>query len=507
MTILLFIGFQSSAQFKRINKLNKNIFKEYDVKLYKESFQFHLDKKSESVKQLFCPDDATVFIKSEYIGKDTINGKVKNRFTNGFHFYNLVTRKLEQINDQRLKDSLTELMASKAVQVEKGSFDKKEAKEVAKAVGKEALSFVQLALTNSTTDKFENEFIVRSYYDSMYVMIKSLVVSEYPSNNLKSTSLKIKNEDRGYDVSFVFKGDDAFSININDFWLSPNGRFLLYKKYLLDLKKRKIHSLMEGDIKYMSYQFVAFTKNCENFIFVEDNSLRKNQVIDCIPVKEEIARMMTDMNRDSIYNLAAFADAENQNVLTDERDGQNYRWVKIGNQIWMADNLNYGQIINGGKKQDDNKIVEKYCYDDKEENCNVYGGLYQWKEIMDYSDEPGGICPKGWHIPSIDEWEILIKETGGKKIAGASLKESGTDHWKEKQKYLDEYASVSPTGFNALPGGLRTRISNGYGALGVMGCYRTSSNAGFYCFYDSEALIKHQPADPVTGYSVRCLKD
>ena len=93
----------------------------------------------------------------------------------------------------------------------------------------------------------------------------------------------------------------------------------------------------------------------------------------------------------------------------DPRNGQSYNTAKIGDQCWMAENLIIGTRINGVDDQINNADIEKYCYDDIEDSCDVYGGLYQWDEIMQYTTSPGvqGICPTGWHIPTDDEWKIL----------------------------------------------------------------------------------------------------
>ena len=90
-------------------------------------------------------------------------------------------------------------------------------------------------------------------------------------------------------------------------------------------------------------------------------------------------------------------------------DGVTYPTVLIGDQCWFAKNLNIGEKIDYPAKQTNNGVIEKYCYDNNEENCNTYGGLYQWDEAMGYSLDEGaqGICPFGWHIPSDAEWHKL----------------------------------------------------------------------------------------------------
>jgi uncharacterized protein (TIGR02145 family) len=106
--------------------------------------------------------------------------------------------------------------------------------------------------------------------------------------------------------------------------------------------------------------------------------------------------------------------------FTDSRDGKSYKTVKIGEQVWMAENLNY-------------KTDNSQCYDNNEANCNKYGRLYNWKTAKK-------ACPQGWYLPSDDEWKKLANFAGGDEIAGKKLKAKsggGTDVY----------------GFSALSGG------------------------------------------------------
>jgi uncharacterized protein (TIGR02145 family) len=95
--------------------------------------------------------------------------------------------------------------------------------------------------------------------------------------------------------------------------------------------------------------------------------------------------------------------------FTDKRDGQVYSTVLIGDQCWMTENLNIGEMINGTEEMTDNGVIEKYCYDNDTLNCYEYGGLYQWDEMMQYTTDTArqGICPAGWHLPTDYEWKIL----------------------------------------------------------------------------------------------------
>lgn len=119
----------------------------------------------------------------------------------------------------------------------------------------------------------------------------------------------------------------------------------------------------------------------------------------------------------------------------DSRDGKKYKTVKIGEQIWMAQNLDYhGEKDNFG-----------ICYENKSENCKKYGRLYDWSEAAE-------ACPEGWFLPREEEWRILMDFVGGKNIAGDKLKaKSG---WGDSDKGTNEY------GFSALPGGLGNSRNN-----------------------------------------------
>jgi len=123
--------------------------------------------------------------------------------------------------------------------------------------------------------------------------------------------------------------------------------------------------------------------------------------------------------------------------LIDTRDGQSYTTGQFGNQCWMTKNLNIGSFVYGVGNQENNGVIEKYCYSNITGHCTTFGGLYQWKEMMQYDTvESGqGICPTGWHIPSNSEWATLINLYGGYGVAGVALQSGGS------------------AGFNALLGG------------------------------------------------------
>jgi uncharacterized protein (TIGR02145 family) len=131
-----------------------------------------------------------------------------------------------------------------------------------------------------------------------------------------------------------------------------------------------------------------------------------------------------------------------------------YRIIRIGNQVWMAENLNVGVLIGGGMDQTDFKVIKRYCYNNDDSYCNTYGGLYTWDQMMLGANQDNGnigitrgICTVGWHVPTISEWNTLASYLY-EPVAGVKIKEAGTAHWKTGNVATNE------SDFTALPGGM-----------------------------------------------------
>jgi uncharacterized protein (TIGR02145 family) len=205
-------------------------------------------------------------------------------------------------------------------------------------------------------------------------------------------------------------------------------------------------------------------------------------------------------------------------VACTDIDGNHYATVSIGTgksgaQIWMAQNLNVGTWINVSQPQTNNGITEKYCYSDYDYNCSIFGGLYQWHEVMQYVDTIGakGICPNGWHLPTIDEWAYLITYLGGIEVAGGKLKTTGTSSW-----LSPNIGATNECGFSVLPAGWFDSIfAHGFTNIGELAYFWTTlSRSGFYIDYYSLELsynwyfvyVTENPT-PYDAYSVRCIAD
>ena len=215
-------------------------------------------------------------------------------------------------------------------------------------------------------------------------------------------------------------------------------------------------------------------------------------------------------------------------TMTDERDGQTYRTVKIGNQEWMAENLNYRYL---GPTADEDS--SSFCYNDDPANCEIYGRLYMWSAAMDsagiikgnmangcgyyelectISEPVRGVCPEGWHLPSRAEWGTLIVVADGSiveydddNMAGIKLKSSsGWDYSND---------DTNTFGFSALPAGIRyygDYIGDGEYA-GFWSSSEYDSGGAYDMSLDSFstiiAILGYIDKAKGSGFSVRCLKD
>ncbi len=195
--------------------------------------------------------------------------------------------------------------------------------------------------------------------------------------------------------------------------------------------------------------------------------------------------------------------------------GQIYNTVFIGEQCWLKENLNIGVRINVSQDMTDNQTIEKYCYDDNENNCEIYGGLYQWDEIMQYISTEGsqGICPYGWHIPTDDEWCELATfidssvDCNYTSLIGTTVgyQLKSTNDWDNNGNGNDVY------NFTALPAGYRWSI--GYGNLKRSTIFSTSSEFDLSHIwtwgltYNHDEIGHYNVDNKSYGISVRCVKN
>lgn len=185
-----------------------------------------------------------------------------------------------------------------------------------------------------------------------------------------------------------------------------------------------------------------------------------------------------------------YADAK----MVDSRDGKTYKTVKIGDKVWMAENLSY-------------QTGESKCYDNKPENCDKYGRLYVWSEAVT-------ACPDGWHLPNKQELEDLEITAGQKAgdidMAGTVLKSS--TGWNRNEYDGKSGNGTDGLGFGALPAGSYFSDLDDFHDEGNYALFWSSteysSNDAYYlvldCSYEGAGVYDY---DKSSGFSVRCVKN
>jgi uncharacterized protein (TIGR02145 family) len=195
-----------------------------------------------------------------------------------------------------------------------------------------------------------------------------------------------------------------------------------------------------------------------------------------------------------------------------DADGNIYKTVKIGKQIWMAENLkttkyNDGTripLISNGTVWANFETIG-YCWyeNDSAKYINPYGALYNWRAI-----NTGKLCPANWHVPTYLDLLTLTNYLGDTVTGGDKLKESGTAHWLGPNN-----KATNLTGFTALPGGARNFIGS-FAGIREQGYWWSSTEVseGFawsLILYYTESLVlkSNLLVYKTMGQSVRCLKD
>ena len=215
--------------------------------------------------------------------------------------------------------------------------------------------------------------------------------------------------------------------------------------------------------------------------------------------------------------------------MTDERDGQVYKTVKIGTQTWMAKNLNYAY-----PKQDSSSDSVSWCYNNEPDSCAKYGRLYTWEAAIDCyalgdyymncsrltknktssKSKIQGICPQNWHIPSENEWNTLL-----------GLVNNFATDLKSTNGWLDDGNGTDIVGFGALPAGLNYNElgEDLWGGVGQVTCFWTPGQStvqlddlgpinyyesgSTFCLSNHDRAIFYDNHPKEYAFSVRCVKD
>lgn len=191
-------------------------------------------------------------------------------------------------------------------------------------------------------------------------------------------------------------------------------------------------------------------------------------------------------------------------------NGIDYKTIKIGSLVWMAENLRTTKYKDG--ITDITNITDAntwkaattaaYCwYDDISANAPTYGALYNW-----YTVNTGNLCPNGWRVPSSADWDALYTNLGGLSKAGSKLKEAGTTHWTSGN------LATNVTGFTALPVATRDAADGTFGTNGTNGYFWSSTSVTTETSNRAKLsynliALEYGAASKKAGMSVRCVKD
>lgn len=215
-------------------------------------------------------------------------------------------------------------------------------------------------------------------------------------------------------------------------------------------------------------------------------------------------------------------DVPSSGKFIDSRDQKEYKWVIIGSQKWMAENLAYLPAVSPPLNGSD---TAKYYYVFRFASTNVtaakeweyypdYGVFYNWPAAMNGYDSSNtfsigvkGICPEGWHLPSDGEWDILVNFLGGEYMAGKKIK--STKGW---NSYVGESGvGDNSSGFNALPAG--ARLGGGqFFQLGFQALFWSSTGYDEYSAWYRNPQYRipgvcRYPNNKGSGFSIRCVKN
>ena len=237
--------------------------------------------------------------------------------------------------------------------------------------------------------------------------------------------------------------------------------------------------------------------------FIEAYADGDSVVLSSSSFRSSSSTQVEDLSSSSAKEAGSEYDAT-ANTLKDLRDGKVYKTVKIGDQVWMAENLNF-------------ETDSSFCYSDSAYFCAMHGRLYKWAAAVGKSEsecgygntcslpsgDVQGVCPSGWHLPSKAEFESLIATVGEDSTAGKVLKSASG--WTAGGYGTDDF------GFAALPAGTRGH-GGGYGGAYFLGFFWSSTEIGdnsafnMYLTFDGDSV--HQSVDIKDfAFSVRCVKD
>jgi len=370
--------------------------------------------------------------------------------------------------------------------------------ETSEPLKEAAVELNQSNITTSTTiTENDGAYLLKNIRPGNYEIQASRFTYEIISKNVNVSSANIS------EINFALKGnphsefsdtylDFGFDSTIKSFTISNTGKGML--RYALVPTQSWIHvNPIRGEVT---------TETDTILVTIDRTGLPDKKHMEEFSIISFIGEYIQEYKVDVLAN----------GIM--DQDLNYYGIVTIGTQTWMSENLNTGIRINYPQQlQTENEIVEKYCYDNLESNCDIYGGSYLWNEMMDYSPSDDntigitqGICPAGWHIPTSEEWHTLLTYLGGHLVAGGKLKATGTIEEGNGRWKAPNIGATNESGFTGLP--MEIDKVGERGRFFEATLRELGTNAGYVGLHYDEAFAD-RAGFPInrTFNSVRCVRD
>ena len=246
----------------------------------------------------------------------------------------------------------------------------------------------------------------------------------------------------------------------------------------------------------------------ENPVFGEDEASAVEKVVSSSSVEMDVPSSSSAVLEENVMLRSSYAtvasslfckteteDRCEYGTMADARDGQSYKTVKIGDQWWMAQNMNYADSV-----KTPSLLNGVWCFPYQHESCDEIGRHYTWHAAK-------GACPDGWHLPSGEEWKKLIDTVGGESVAGKILRsQTGWEVDRNGANGTDAVGfSILPAGYRLYSAAVFSTMLNGFWSASEFNV----SDAGFVglSFHDESAKISNMNTNKLNGYPVRCIKD
>ena len=271
---------------------------------------------------------------------------------------------------------------------------------------------------------------------------------------------------------------------------------------------RNVKATQEGQKIAISYELVCTQPTEINLFLSEDNGKTWNALM--TGVSGDIGSRIAQGNKVIYWDVLQSNEKLVGNAFVFKvkvkEDSKEIKSVRIGNQVWMAENLNVDHYQNGDPipevrdgGQWSNLSSGAWCYYDNDiANGEVYGKLYNWFAVNDAR----GLCPIGWHPPSDDEWTLLTLSLGGEKVAGGKMK--STLGWDSPNT-----GATNSSGFTGLSGRYRFNDGTYIGDNGYWWSILESGSDGawFRALGHDGSYVLRVTAHKQNGFSVRCVMD